>query len=75
MEWIKVTDRLPEEGQLVLVTIRHSIPNISPVWADVKWTKYGGWKYLVNAWEDFWAPISNDDEVTHWMPYPTPAED
>lgn len=58
-QWIKCSDRLPKEVELVLA-YTPSIVRIGYIW-DKKWYKFE------NAGEQdslFWG------EVTHWMPLP-----
>lgn len=66
MDWIKVTpDTMPKEREEVFVNIKHksgakfSIPGVF-------WTG--------DCWANLSFPI-RDFKVTHWMPYPAPAED
>lgn len=74
MDWIKVTpETMPPERENVLVTIRYDDSDEKFVWADVRWSKDVGWEYLASSFDDIWTSV--DGEVTHWMPYPKPAED
>lgn len=70
--WISVKERLPEEGEDVLVFGQY-LNDIAKV-LGVR-SRYRGdqeWKY---TWEgpDEWVYREND--VTHWMPLPKPPED
>ena len=59
MKWISVEERLPEDGQTVVI--------YHPRWSPVvhNWT---GW-----AFRDTIGP--NADAPTHWMPLPEPPEE
>ena len=73
MDWIKVTpETMPPDMEPVMVTLMFSDADGKFVWADAR---YNGvkWEYLSNSWDNVWSDI--DGEVTHWMPYPEPAED
>jgi len=68
MDWIKVSDRLPEPGQWVLIS-RYGgrVPHVEV--GSYRLPREGGWaKY------PYW--MSSDDnigdmaDVTHWMPLP-----
>lgn len=74
MAWIKVTpETMPLEGEAVIVTIRYDDSDKRVVWADVRWREDVGWEYLSNSWDSIWSQV--DGAVTHWMPYPEPAEE
>lgn len=79
MEWIKVTDRLPPDMTAVIVTVkangedgteRRMTINFPVVWTGEEWAQVAG--DPTKCLEIF--PIENA-EVTHWMPWPTAAED
>lgn len=74
MNWIKVApETMPTENEPLLTTIRfYGIEN-PVVCADVRWNAENGWEWLASTHDCTWEPI--DGEVTHWMPYPEPAED
>lgn len=56
-EWISVKDRLPEEGECVIVY-------------DTREDYIGMWEFSGVAWyNDDYNPLGID-EVTHWMPLP-----
>lgn len=72
MEWIKVTDRLPPDMEPVMVTAywkgnREVLP-IARYNEDLE-----QWEYS-NAYTDGWDDL-NWCDVTHWAPWPEPAED
>lgn len=72
MDWIKVTDRLPEDGQHVIVTLTCKTTGKRCV--DTNYTAFIKGEFM--WWdEDAHEYTEETDEVTHWMPYPTPAED
>lgn len=75
MEWIKVTDRLPEEGREVIVTTKYFDPKSGFVYESI-----GGVYYEDEEWHYCGTFCAEEDdtvleEVTHWMPLPDPAED
>jgi hypothetical protein len=63
-EWISVKDGLPEDGQSVLVTKRHSYPEIV-VFDEV----YNCWDD--SEGDDYYRAL---DYFTHWMPLPENPE-
>lgn len=78
MDWIKVTDRLPEEGQRVIVTRVPMLNMSGSKMVDCgdcgDWIEYQNGRFMRFSYEwDEWSDIT--DSVTHWMPYPEPAED
>lgn len=57
MKWIPVSERLPDNWQLVLVC------NIREDWI-------GCWEYSCGEeWSDYYLTFSTSD-ITHWMPLP-----
>ena len=58
-EWIKCSERMPEELDDVLVTDGDNI--------EMKWWDGDDW----DSWAERNSNICSDD-VTHWMPLPTP---
>lgn len=77
MEWIKVTpETIPPEGELVLVTVHGQ--QLHDVWGNVYYDRD------LEHWVEASCTLNPDDDrlvddgglkVTHWMPYPEPAED
>ena len=72
LAWIPVSERLPETGKLVLVTIAQEnvtfgqyIPNVET------WLVY---RPDVGRDIRFWVMGSNKYHVTHWMHLPQPPE-
>lgn len=60
-KWISVKDRLPKDGECVIVY-------------DTREDYIGMWEFSGVAWyNDDYNPLSID-EVTHWMPLPEPPE-
>lgn len=59
-EWIKCSERMPDDFEDVLVTDGDNVEVM--------------WRHRSGLW-DYWAPrnpnISSND-VTHWMPLPEP---
>lgn len=60
--WISVKDRLPEEGEDVVIIVRTGVP----YWYHVAYLKHGRWM------RDSGRCIY--DAVTHWMPLPEPPD-
>ncbi len=61
--WVKCSDRMPKEDQMVIV------------WAETPVTEYSKYAYWNESEKQWWG----DDEkqiysVTHWMPLPAPPE-
>ena len=73
--WIKVTpDTMPPDMEAVLVTAR--CRDKRSTMADVRWNGLLGlWEMLLEASDYYWAELWDCYEVTHWMPYPAPAQD
>lgn len=78
MDWIKVTpETMPKNGQHVIATI-FRIDGKKDVEPFVR--HYNGQWEIIEYDSIYWQPIRLDGtdrylEVTHWMPYPDPAED
>ena len=62
VEWIPVTERLPKEGEFVLV------------YGDLYPNKYDGGVIAVSKRMDwnYWQGFGRERDITHWMPLPTP---
>lgn len=81
MNWIKVEDGMPENGQICLVTMKYiNYPELEYKYCVQKF-KYDiekGWLY--EDWDDGyfvgWHTIDNiyddEDKVIAWRPYPEP---
>ena len=61
-KWIPVTERLPDENQVVLCMRRNK-----SYWV-AQWTYIDWMWYDENEWH-------NENEVTHWMPLPEPPKE
>lgn len=76
MDWIKVTpDTMPPDDKPVFITVKFKcdgIVGVKRVFSDVCWCKEAG---VWANWAD--AEVMEEDifTITHWMPYPAPAED
>lgn len=64
MEWIDVKERLPNEGQKVLIARREG----SRRW--VEFSTYLPDKYKEYPWASEWG--NNGPSVTHWMEFTLP---
>jgi len=74
-DWIKCTDRMPPDMEPVMVTVRINDGG-KQTWVDVRYNpEYKEWEQFADAVGDYWEGLGKDYEVTHWMPYPEPAED
>lgn len=74
MDWIKVTDRMPPDDMPVIVSLDKGAHGKSVLGGAIYDPKIG-WKVTLNG-EYFWIFENRDGcKVTHWMPYPSPAED
>ena len=64
--WIPVTERLPEDDTLALVSYIGSIPGTMNTWI--------GWHKMENVWYIDGEPHIKkyDNEVIAWMPLPEP---
>ena len=69
MEWISVKDRFPEQHKEVLISIEYG---------DIIQANYSGNRWYIsrdvrdNATDCYasLAQLTNDSNVTHWMPLP-----
>lgn len=84
MDWIKVTpETMPKDGEQILVTARSvKSPKNVEVWANCFYDSEVGQFGFYDEIEEMGRGISRyinyldgDMRVTHWMPYPEPAED
>ena len=72
MAWIKCTDRMPPDMEPVIVTA---------VWRGEKrvetdvYRESGFWKQDYDSMYGGDTNYYSDDEITHWMPMPKPADD
>jgi hypothetical protein len=66
-EWIKVSERLPEDCQEVLVCAYNSKLKFHNIKLDC-YNGYGKWQDLDSSYDTtIW-------EITHWQPLPPPPE-
>ena len=68
--WIKVSDRLPEDGQRVLIVYRLNLPDRP--WDDIQVDMI---RYYVDFDIDLFTPCPGRYKVTHWMPIELPEEE
>lgn len=64
-QWIPVTERLPEEGEFVLV------------YGDLYPNKHDGGVIAVSKRMDwnYWQGFGRERNITHWMPLPEPPKE
>jgi hypothetical protein len=81
MEWIKVTDYLPELFDYVLVYAKFKGTNEPcPIsiarYNEKEWEFVNSSPWMPNygAYMDIEYPMDHDD-ITHWMPLPKPPKD
>lgn len=67
MTWINVKDRLPREDEKVLFYL----PERVEIFAGSYQQKFGKGVFAENM-DGWWF---EDEEITHWMPLPTPPEE
>lgn len=60
--WIKVSERLPEKMQKVLVWAKEGHGTIASYWTAI---------YLG---KDFFSSSTHNDNITHWQPLPSPPK-
>lgn len=73
MNWIKVTpETMPPEMDEVFVTVEDENGK-RYVMSDCRYNPQYGWEWQQEPCYEYWVDVS--DKVTHWMPYPKPAED
>lgn len=68
MEWIKVTDRLPENEDWVLVVSHIRGEPLVEMGCYVNCVEYQGWEAI----DSF---LDRPCNVTHWMPLPEPPKE
>lgn len=75
MDWIKVTpETMPTDNELVFVTCKNRYGKRYVLHDIVYSAEYSCWKWGKEEYgNDYWPTLT--DDVTHWMPYPGPAED
>lgn len=69
-DWIKVSDRLPEDEQRVLIAYQPNSPNRP--WDDVQVDMI---RYYADFTIDLFTPCPGWYKVTHWMPIELPEEE
>lgn len=70
MEWISVTDKLPNDGETVLVVVRRYSAGFLPMSA-VEMASYS--RDFDWVFDD--APVFGVIDITHWMPLPEPPKE
>jgi hypothetical protein len=77
MEWISVKDILPENKEMVLVSIPDSLLVMVNHVVEFSLNEYSGnhiWQ-TINSSHPAYTLYANVDGVTHWMPLPEPPKD
>ena len=70
-QWIPVTDKLPEDGEMVAAIVNgNPRKNIKLIGAYQMATYYHGEGWVVELFPEW-----TEADVTHWMPLPEPPED
>lgn len=64
MNWISIEEKLPPEGERVIVSITDETGDTSYDYTSVGWYSGQGYKFVVDNEYNNW--------VTHWMPRPKP---
>lgn len=74
-DWIKVdADHMPPDMEPVIVTIE--CDGKRRAYQEHRWNlRYNSWEWLCEASAGYWEFVDEDEEITHWMPYPEPAQD
>lgn len=82
-EWIPCSERLPDEGEVVLVCMR--IESHKAEWEEQRSIEFGrissdrydyygtGWEWLNESGADYWQADWNHS-ILAWMPLPAPWE-
>lgn len=77
MDWSKCTDRMPPDMEPVILTIENKGERHVYSCA-ARWNKSAQWWECLMYHEDVgkeWRSMYSFLKITHWMPYPEPAED
>lgn len=75
MNWIKTSDRLPEEKEDVLIYVKKGAA-IYGCQVSFYTSEKEGIIFRITAWEDRTCSVTYEiDEVTHWMPLPDKPKD
>lgn len=73
MEWISVNDRMPDDCEIVIVTVKYG-GGSKTVYPEGRYNKDKGlWEWSSEPCFDKWFKFTGS--VTHWMPLPKAAED
>lgn len=74
-EWISVTERLPEDGEDVLISVKKEIRAFDTsgyIAIASRETRQG--RYVWEIEYSNWEKWLDDDDVIAWMPLPKPYE-
>ena len=77
MKWIPVTERLPEDGDQCLVTVKYKYAYEKEYSIDVDVATYRPEGGYIDYWDTYndWNEGQQYLHVTHWMPLPEPPEE
>ena len=67
-EWISVKEKLPEEGQDVIIAIFDTAKKTYQMMSDSLTFYRNKWVWWTND------PIGNNQDITHWQPLPEPPK-
>lgn len=72
MNWISVKDRLPEKDDVYIICLNSAYYDRDKGVIHYKMVYYAFWDY--GHW-DLEECYANEEDVTHWMPFPEPPEE
>lgn len=67
LEWISTKDRLPDEGEYVLINSRTYISDFLETIFAVAYLDNGWWR---DSWFDRQIALETDKDITHWAELP-----
>ena len=67
VEWISTKDRLPREGEYVLINSRTYISDFLETIFAVAYLDNGWWR---DSWFDRQIALETDEDITHWAELP-----
>ena len=78
--WTPCSERLPEAGVCVLITIASDYDRSPRIeigrWSEDMVERYGeGWEWLNESGAEYWESVWGGNEVTAWMQLPEPYKE